>query len=129
MFSKDNRKKRILVIDDDPLTRGVICDVLKEADYEVVESSGFLSTDIIAKKAPDLIIMDIMMPGKSGYDATREIRADPEFKHIPIVMCTAKDMLGDVGVGLAVGANDYISKPFSPDRLLAKVGKLLAAVS
>jgi twitching motility two-component system response regulator PilH len=120
--------KRILVVDDSPTERHVLNDMLTRAGYEVVACDN--GDDAIAKAKlmrPDLILMDVVMPGLNGYQATRQITRDEATKHIPVIMCTSKGADTDKIWGLRQGANDYLVKPVDPQALLAKIAQLSAA--
>ena len=105
-------KKHILVVEDDSHIRLGLCDALRGEGYEVSEcGDGKQALPIINQRRPDLLILDIMLPGKSGYDLCREIRAAKN--RVPILMVSAKGQEIDKVVGLELGADDYVSKPFT----------------
>jgi DNA-binding response OmpR family regulator len=81
---------------------------------------------MIRKSKPDILILDVMMPNKSGYDVCREVKSDPELQNIHVFMLTAKGQKGDREDALSQGADEYISKPFSPIQVLARVKELLS---
>jgi DNA-binding response OmpR family regulator len=81
---------------------------------------------MIRKSKPDILILDVMMPNKSGYDVCREVKSDPELQNINVLMLTAKGQKGDREDALSQGADEYISKPFSPIQVLARVKELLS---
>jgi DNA-binding response OmpR family regulator len=117
-------KKHLLVVEDDAHIRMGLCDALRGEGYEISEcSDGLQAGPHIRQRQPDLIILDIMLPGKSGYDLCREIRASRN--RIPILMLSAKGQEIDKVVGLELGADDYVTKPFSLRELLARVHALL----
>ena len=114
--------RKILIVDDSPTVRHVLNDMLTKAGYEVVACDN--GDDAITKAKqirPDLILMDVVMPGLNGFQATRAISRDPETKSIPIIMCTSKSQETDKIWGLRQGARDYIIKPFDRDELIAKI--------
>jgi twitching motility two-component system response regulator PilH len=114
--------RRILIVDDSPTERHVLNDMLTRAGFEVVSSDS--GEDAIHKSKqlkPDLILMDVVMPGLNGFQATRAISRDPETKSIPIIMCTSKSQETDKIWGLRQGARDYIVKPVNKDELIAKI--------
>src|ERR1700745_144737 len=114
--------KRILIVDDSPTERHVLNDLLTKAGFEVVSSDS--GEDAIHKSKlakPDLILMDVVMPGLNGFQATRAISRDPETKSIPIILCTSKSQETDKIWGLRQGARDYIMKPVKRKELLAKI--------
>jgi len=117
--------KRILVVDDSATERHVLRDMLTKAGYDVLSSEN--GEDAIAKARllkPDLILMDVVMPGLNGFQATRAISRDPVTKSIPVIMCTSKSQETDKIWGLRQGAKDYVVKPVDRDVLLAKIASL-----
>jgi DNA-binding response OmpR family regulator len=115
---------RILVAEDDPHIRQGLADTLLSEDYEVVTASdGAEALALFQRRSFDLVLLDIMMPKMSGYDVCREIRALN--RHIPILMLTAKGEEIDKVVGLRLGADDYITKPFGIQELLARIAAAL----
>ena len=117
-------KKKILVVEDDPHIRLGVCDALRAENYEITEcGDGAQVLPLFRQLHPDLLILDIMLPRKSGYDLCREIRA--EKSRVPILMLSAKGQEIDKVVGLELGADDYVTKPFSVRELLARVHALL----
>jgi DNA-binding response OmpR family regulator len=117
-------KKRLLVVEDDAHIRLGLCDALRAEGYDVVDCrDGAQALPLIKQNKPDLIILDIMLPGKSGFDLCREIRAGKN--RVPILMLSAKGQEIDKVVGLELGADDYVTKPFSLRELLARVQALL----
>ena len=114
--------KRILIVDDSPTERHVLNDLLTKAGFEVFSSdSGEDAIHKSKQQKPDLILMDVVMPGLNGFQATRAISRDPETKSIPIIICTSKSQETDKIWGLRQGARDYIVKPVNRDELLAKI--------
>ena len=117
-------KKRLLVVEDDAHIRLGLCDALRAEGYEVVDCrDGAQALPLIKQNKPDLVVLDIMLPGKSGFDLCREIRAGKN--RVPILMLSAKGQEIDKVVGLELGADDYVTKPFSLRELLARVQALL----
>jgi DNA-binding response OmpR family regulator len=117
-------KKRVLVVEDDAHIRLGLCDALRAEGYDVTECrDGAQAGPLIKQEKPDLIILDIMLPGKSGFDLCREIRTAKN--RVPILMLSAKGQEVDKVVGLELGADDYVTKPFSLRELLARVQALL----
>ncbi|MBN2659025.1 MAG: response regulator transcription factor [Spirochaetales bacterium] len=115
--------KKILVADDEEKIRKMICDYLEAVGYETVTAADGIDaiTQTVAEK-PDLIVLDIMMPGLDGFDSTRRIR---EKTDVPIIMVTARAEEADKLMGLDVGADDYIVKPFSLKELAARIRAVL----
>jgi two-component system, cell cycle response regulator DivK len=119
--------KLILVVEDQADNRQILRDLLGNAGYDLVEAEdGEQALAAIAKQRPDLILMDIQLPAMDGYEATRRIRANPDAKSIPIIAVTSYALAGDEGKAFAAGCNAYITKPYSPRALLAKVREYLA---
>jgi DNA-binding response OmpR family regulator len=117
-------KKRLLVVEDDAHIRLGLCDALRNEGYDVTDCrDGASALPLIKQNKPDLVILDIMLPGKSGFDLCRDIRAAKN--RVPILMLSAKGQEIDKVVGLELGADDYVTKPFSLRELLARVQALL----
>ena len=117
---------RILVIDDEEAIGNVIKDYLEAQGYEVFwAKDGYYAIDMFRKVHPDLIILDLMLPGKSGFDVCRELRQDSD---VPVIMLTAKADEIDRVLGLELGADDYVTKPFSLRELAARVRAVLRRV-
>ena len=117
--------KKILIVDDSPTERHVLNDLLTKAGFEVVASDSGEDAIHKSKQAkPDLILMDVVMPGLNGFQATRAISRDPETKSIPIIICTSKSQETDKIWGLRQGARDYIVKPVNREELLAKINSI-----
>ena len=118
--------KRILVVEDQEDLRGILRDLLTSSGYEMLEAAdGQAGVDKAKAEKPDLILMDIQMPVMNGYDATRQIKANPELKPIPIVAVSSFAMKGDEEKARASGADHYVTKPYSPMQLLKTVRSLL----
>ena len=117
--------KKILVVDDSPTERHFMVDLLTKNGYQVVTAeSGEEGVTKAKAEKPDLIIMDVVMPGLNGYQATRTLTRDDDTKNIPILMCTSKGQETDKIWGLRQGAQDYLVKPVNPDELLGKIAAL-----
>jgi twitching motility two-component system response regulator PilH len=117
--------KRVLVIDDSATERHIIGEVLGKQGYEVSFAEDGEKGIAEAKASkPDLIIMDVVMPGMNGFQATRAISKDPETEHIPIIICTTKDQETDKVWGVRQGAKDYVVKPIDAAELLGKIAAL-----
>ena len=118
--------KRILVVEDQPDSRQIIRDMLAGTDYEIAEAeNGKEALTAIAKQRPDLILMDIQLPIMDGYTATNQIKADPTLRSIPIIAVTSYALAGEEKKARAAGCDDYVTKPFSPRELLAKIRQYL----
>lgn len=114
--------KRILVIDDHEDNRKILNDLLASAGYEIVEAvTGREGVAMARLHHPDLILMDIQLPEMDGYEATRLIKADFNTELIPIIAVTSYALSGDDAKAFAAGCTGYVTKPFSPRQLLAKV--------
>ena len=117
--------KRILVVDDSATERHMLRDLLTKAGYEVVSSDNGEDAILKARQVkPDLILMDVVMPGLNGFQATRAISRDPITKSIPVIMCTSKSQETDKIWGMRQGARDYVIKPINREELLAKIQAL-----
>ena len=117
--------KKILIVDDSPTERHVLNDMLTKAGYEVVASDN--GEDAIQKSKsvkPDLILMDVVMPGQNGFQLTRAITRDPRYADVPIIMCTSKNQETDRVWGMRQGARDYITKPVDQTELMGKIKAL-----
>ena len=117
--------KKILIVDDSPTERHVLNDMLTKSGYEVVASDN--GEDAILKARllkPDLILMDVVMPGLNGFQATRAISRAPETRSIPVILCTSKSQETDKIWGMRQGARDYVIKPVNRDELLTKIQAL-----
>jgi twitching motility two-component system response regulator PilH len=120
--------RKILVVDDSPTDRQFMLETLAKKGYQVVTAES--GEDAITKaktELPDLILMDVVMPGLNGYQATRQITRDDATKHIPVIMCTSKGADTDRIWGMRQGANDYLIKPIDAGQLLAKIAQISAA--
>ncbi|MER7280842.1 response regulator transcription factor [Dactylosporangium sp. CA-052675] len=117
----------ILVADDDMDIRDLVAFKLEQAGYEVVAvDNGLAALTAATENPPDLVVLDVMMPGMSGIDVCRQLRQEQGTKALPIILLTARAQEGDVEVGFGAGADDYIVKPFSPRELVSRVEAVLA---
>jgi twitching motility two-component system response regulator PilH len=117
--------QKILIVDDSPTERYFLTDILIKNGFSVstAENGEDAMLKIKADK-PQLILMDIVMPGQNGFQVTRAISRDPETQNVPIIICTSKGQETDRIWGLRQGARDYIVKPVDPQELLAKIAAL-----
>ncbi|WP_305072283.1 response regulator transcription factor [Propionivibrio sp.] len=117
--------KTVLVVDDSPTERHVLVELLSRNGYQVITAeNGEEGIEKARRELPDLILMDVVMPGLNGYQATRTLTRDDTTKHIPIIVCTSKGQETDRIWGLRQGALDYIVKPVNGEDLLAKIAAL-----
>ncbi|MEM7165397.1 MAG: response regulator [Planctomycetota bacterium] len=121
--------RKILIVDDQPLNVAVLEELLED-DYTLeTANSGQEALSKIASFAPDLILLDVMMPGMSGLEVCRAIRSDARFAGAVVVLLSAKAMKEDIETGLAAGANDYVTKPFGHAEILAKVEECIESLA
>ena len=117
--------KKILVVDDSATERHIIGEILTKQGFEVdFAESGESGVAKAKQDKPDLVVMDVVMPGLNGFQATRAISRDPETEHIPVLLCTTKDQETDKIWGLRQGAKDYLVKPITAAELLGKIAAL-----
>ena len=117
--------KKILIVDDSPTERLVLTELLKSNGYRVIAAeSGEQAIRLSKLQLPDLILMDVVMPGINGYEATRAILREDATRHIPIIMCTSRGQPTDKIWGMRQGAHDYMVKPLDSAALLAKIAAL-----
>jgi len=118
--------KRILVIEDTEDNRQIVGDLLSNAGYEVIEAvDGLAGVATAEREMPDLILMDIQLPGIDGYEATRRIRAISTLTRVPIIAVTSYALSGDEAKTREAGCDGYVAKPYSPRQLLAKIREYL----
>jgi len=118
--------KTILVVEDQEDNRQILRDLLSSAGYEMNEAGdGQEALAAVAKNRPDLILMDIQLPIMDGYEATRRIKADPKTRTIPIVVVTSYALSGDEAKAREAGCDAYVTKPYSPRQLLARIKEFL----
>ncbi|MGE0708279.1 MAG: response regulator [Planctomycetota bacterium] len=115
-------RERVLVIEDEPDIREVIEFNLRCEGYRVTgTSNGEEGLELVRKEFPDAILLDRMLPGMDGLELCRRLKSDPDLRSIPVIIVTAKTEVDDVVDGLEAGADDYLTKPFSPKELLARL--------
>ena len=117
--------KKILVVDDSPTERLALTELLTRNGYQVVTASN--GEEAIARskqEIPDLILMDVVMPGMNGYQATRTISRDDATRNIPVIMCTSKGLETDKIWGMRQGAHDYLVKPVDHNELIVRIKAL-----
>ena len=114
--------RRILVVEDHEENRRILRDALTSAGYEIVEAvTGEEGVALAERERPDLILMDIQLPGLDGYEATRRIKGNPALRPIPIIAVTSYALSGDDVKAFQAGCDAYVAKPFSPRALLATI--------
>jgi DNA-binding response OmpR family regulator len=118
---------KILVVDDEPNIVLSLEFLMKQAGFQVrTASDGEAALAAVAAETPDLVLLDVMMPRKNGYEVCQAIRANPDWKAVRVIMLTAKGREVEREKGLALGADDYITKPFSTQEVVERVRELLA---
>lgn len=118
--------KKILIVDDEKPIREMVGFALRRADFESLEAADARSAlGVIADQAPDLVLLDWMLPDLSGIELARRIKKDERTRELPIIMLTARTEENDRIAGLDVGADDYVTKPFSPRELVARIHAVL----
>ena len=120
--------QKVLVADDDAINREVLGDLLKPEYTVLLAKNGAQTLERAARHAPDLILLDVMMPDMDGYEVLRQLRADPQTEHIAVIFISGLDRPEDEANGLKMGASDYIVKPFNPTVVMARVALHLQVV-
>lgn len=119
-------RHKILVVDDEPFICRSLTFVLRKGDYEVLEArNGEEALAAIREHKPDLVFLDVMMPKINGFQVTQQVRADTSLDGVKIILLTAKGQECDREVGKTAGANDYMTKPFSPSKILDRAREML----
>lgn len=114
--------KKILIVDDEPHIVELVRVSLEDCDYELHDAvDGEEALQMAREILPNLILLDVMLPRMDGFDVCRQLKEDPRTRHIEVILLTAKSQDDDVRAGMRAGADAYITKPFSPMRLLAEV--------
>jgi two-component system cell cycle response regulator DivK len=118
--------KLILIIEDHEENRRLLRDLLTSVGYELIEAvTGEEGVTMAKTQVPDLILMDIQLPGIDGYETTRRIKGNPALRHIPVIAVTSYALSGDEVKALEAGCDAYVTKPFDPAELLAKIQEFL----
>lgn len=118
--------RRVLVVDDDPSTVDMLALVLDLEGYDVVRAQrGMQAMEKLRDRPPDALVLDLMMPGMSGYEVLRELRSDPELSSTPVLVLTALDRDVDVWSGWMAGADAYVTKPMDVGLLLSELERIL----
>lgn len=116
----------VLVVDDEPMARTLLRLMLVRAGFEVVEAEdGYDALDKLKEGEPDVMILDVMMPGIDGFHVCETVRATPSTSELPIIMLSAKTDMASANKGLRLGANKYLTKPISPEELTRQVRDVL----
>ena len=122
--------KKILIVDDEPNIVTALEYLLQRSGYEVLlASDGEAALKQVEQHLPDLVLLDVMMSVKSGYEVCQRMRERPDWQHIKIIMLSAKGREAEVSKGLSLGADHYVTKPFSNKDLVAKVDELLGTAA
>ena len=117
---------KVLVVDDEPFICRSLTFVLKRGNYDVLEArDGEEALAAIRAHKPDLVFLDVMMPKINGFEVTQQVRSDAAFDGVKIILLTAKGQQCDREVGKQAGANDYMTKPFSPSKILDRARSIL----
>lgn len=119
-------KPKILLVEDEEGIASLIALQAQISGYQlIIEVDGLNGLQSIERERPDIVILDIMLPGQSGLSVCRKMKSNPSLKHIPVIMISAKSEETDILSGLEIGADDYVSKPFSPKVLFSKISTIL----
>jgi len=115
-------RKKVLVVDDSPTAMFMVTTILKREPYDLVKAhDGQEAIEVAAAERPDLILMDVVMPRKTGFEACRELKQREDTKSIPVILVTTRGEGENVEAGFESGCNDYVTKPINAQELLAKV--------
>ncbi|MDH5433924.1 MAG: twitching motility response regulator PilH [Gammaproteobacteria bacterium] len=117
---------KILIVDDSPTETHILSNMLEANGYQTVTAtSGEAGVDVARQEMPDLVLMDVVMPGLNGFQATRQLKKDASTAHIPVVIVTTKDQETDKIWGMRQGAKDYLTKPVDEGSLLSTIKSIL----
>ncbi len=120
------KQQKVLVVDDEPFICRSLSFVLRKENYEVFEArNGEEALEAIRKHRPDLVFLDVMMPKVNGFEVTKQVKSDPELRNTKIILLTAKGQDSDRETGRKLGADDYMTKPFSPTKILERARQIL----
>ncbi len=121
------KQKKVLVVDDEPFICRSLSFVLRKENYEVLEArNGEEALEMIRSERPDLVFLDVMMPKVNGFEVTELVKSDPDLRRTKIILLTAKGQDSDRETGRKLGADDYMTKPFSPTKILERARQILA---
>ena len=119
---------KILIVDDSPTETHILTKMLDKNGYQVVTAeSGETGVEVAKKELPDLVLMDVVMPGLNGFQATRQLKKEPTTAHIPVVIVTTKDQETDKIWGMRQGAKDYLTKPVQEESLINTIQAILGS--
>ncbi len=122
-------KRKILVVDDEKHIVRLVQVNLERAGYEIQAAyDGIEALEMVEKDKPDMIVLDVMMPRKDGFETLKELQANPDTKDIPVIMLTAKAQDADIFKGWASGVSSYLTKPFNPRELLTFVDRIFQSL-
>jgi DNA-binding response OmpR family regulator len=125
-FSSQSKKSKVLIVDDEPHVVNLISLTLGDKEYDLVEAEdGVQALAMVAKEKPDIIVLDLMMPNMNGYEVCQRLKENVLTQHIPIIILSAKSQVADKVKGIRIGADEYITKPFDPLELEARISALL----
>jgi two-component system, cell cycle response regulator DivK len=119
--------KRVLIVEDAPCCLDLLVQLLEDTYDVLTAADGAAAVTVARRECPDLILMDLSLPGVDGWEATRRLKADPALRHIPVIALSAHAMLGDEERARQCGCDDYLSKPFDEERLFEKLRTFLGA--
>jgi two-component system, OmpR family, alkaline phosphatase synthesis response regulator PhoP len=120
------KRQTVLIVDDEPHLRVLVHTAIESPYYQVIEArDGDEAWALIKERKPDLVVLDIKMPRRSGFDVLTAIRSDPELRGTQVMMLTSSDNQADIDAGIRAGADFYLTKPFSPADLLARVSEAI----
>ena len=123
-------RQKVLIVDDEQNIRSLLAYSLEKAGFEVLQAAdGLTAMELVDEKRPDLVVLDVMMPGMDGHEVLMRLRAANDTSRMPVIMLTARSADADKVYGLEMGADDYMSKPFSVNELMARVRALLRRAS
>jgi len=118
--------KKILIVDDCDTTRKLLTFIVKEKGYKIIgASNGLEALEVLAQNQIDLVVTDLNMPQMDGLELTRSIRDNPAYKEIPVIMVTTEAGIADREMGMKAGVTTYLTKPFSPQKLLYEIQKII----
>jgi len=119
---------KILIVDDSPAQLQSLCKIVEMGGHQTVTAeSGEAAIELATDERPELILMDIVMPGMSGYQTTRKLNSNESTRHIPVILVSTKDGEADRAWGLRQGATEYVTKPVNPAKLLTAISEAMAA--